>query len=91
MCRVAARMALLGLAVVLAGCGWARPPYAHDPLFRNRDAVAGDPARARNPADLPGAEPTPPRAPAPTRLPTLEWEQAPAGAHPLPTTSLPTG
>lgn len=91
MCRVAARMALLGLTVVLAGCGWARPPYAHDPLLRNRGAVAGDPAQACNPVDLPAQEPTPPRAPAPDRLPTLEWEQAPAGQHSLPTTSPPVG
>jgi hypothetical protein len=68
------RWAVLLVAAILPACGWAKRPYAHDPLLRGGQGVWGDHGRARNPDPHPVAEPAPPRPPMPTDLPNLDWE-----------------
>ena len=74
--RVGRLSILLALAVIPAGCGAAKRPYAADPLFRHGNAVWGDADRARGRDFQPHAEPDPPRAPHIPLPRTPEWEWA---------------
>ena len=79
----------LAAALLGGGCGSVKRPYAHDPLFRNGDAVWGDHGRTRGRDAAHAAEPAPPEAPNPTQLPTLEWERIAGGLVSPPITSRP--
>lgn len=68
------RRAVVLAATLLAGCVSPRP-YARDPLLRDGASRWGDHGRARSAAHPLAREPEPPRPPAPTDLPTLEWER----------------
>lgn len=55
---------LVAFAVLPAlGCGLVHRPYANDPILRERDAVWGDPARARSSVLPHLTEPSAPQAP----------------------------
>src|SRR5262245_31996112 len=74
MLRVVRWTVLLAAAILPAcGCGWAKRPYAHDPLLRNGYGVWGDHGRARSRDTCPQCEPGPPRPPMPSQLPNLDW------------------
>ncbi len=85
--RVGKGAILLVFAALAIGCGAVKRPYAHDPLFRNRDGVWGDADRSRSLASVMFAEPAPPHAPNPASLPTLEWEREVRAGAPLTPTS----
>jgi hypothetical protein len=77
--RVGRWAVLLVATAAPAGCGWGARPYAHDPLLRDGAGVWGDRFRAHAAGPPPVREPEPPRPPAPTNLPTLEWEAGAGG------------
>jgi hypothetical protein len=58
----------------VTGCGFAKRPYARDPLLRNGGGVWGNSELARGPDYSYFSEPLAPHAPKPTNLPTMEWE-----------------
>lgn len=77
MLRIGRWAMLLSALLPAWGCGWAKQPYAHDPLLRHNAGVRGDHGRARYPDLGPPPEPAPPRPPMPTDLPNLDWEKQP--------------
>lgn len=74
--RWALLLTLAALHAAGTGCGFARRPYAHDPLLRNGAGTWGNAELARGPDFSHFREPLPPHAPKPADLPTMEWETA---------------
>jgi len=72
-------LAVVAFPSALTGCGFAKRPYAHDPLLRDGRGIWGNSELARGPDMNHFREPLAPHAPKPTTLPTMEWETARGG------------